>query len=186
MSSIGALLAAGLSRRFGPEDKLLAPWRGQPLVRHAAEALRGAGCAELIAVVSQPEVAAQLPGFTLLWVAPGLPMSQSFSAVLSHAQRRGAGGLLLTLGDMPQVDGALLRRLLALPGSAACIADGRRMPPAHLVAADFADALALPPGDHGARAVIAAIPPERLVAIDRATARDIDLPGDLPSDMTGP
>ena len=31
-----------------------------------------------------------------------------------------------------------------------------------------------------------AIPPERLVAIDRATARDIDLPGDLPRDMTGP
>ena len=39
MKTLGVLLAAGASRRFGAEDKLLAPWQGQPLVMAASRAL---------------------------------------------------------------------------------------------------------------------------------------------------
>lgn len=177
--TLGVLLGAGQSRRFGPEDKLLAPYAGRPLVTHAADAMRGAGCDALAAVVSSPRVAALLLGFAPLPVAPGLPMSQSFAAALAHARAVGADRLLLCLGDMPGIDAVLLRRLIAREASAACCCDGRRLPPACIVAADFAQAEALPQGDHGARALIATIPEARLIDIEPAFARDVDRTSDL-------
>ena len=177
--TLGVLLAAGQSRRFGPEDKLLTPYAGQPLVTHAAEAMRGAGCDSLAAVVSASRVAALLAGFAPLRVAPGLPMSRSFAAALARARATGAERLLLCLGDMPGIDATLLRRLIAQPGSAACVCEGRRLPPACIVAADFSQAEALPEGDHGARALIGTLPAAQLIAIDAMRARDVDRASDL-------
>nr|WP_010394677.1 NTP transferase domain-containing protein [Paracoccus sp. TRP] len=179
MTRVGSLLAAGQSQRFGSEDKLLALWRGRPLVDWAAEALRAAGCDQLIAVVSSPQVGDRLTGFHLLPVPPGLPMSHSFGRALGYASEAGAEGLLICLGDMPNVDTALLHQLSGHTHSAACISAGRPMPPAYVAASDFAAARAAPTGDHGARHIIATIPPERLIAIDAATAHDIDRPKDL-------
>lgn len=180
MRRIGALLAAGQSTRFGAGDKLLAPCRGRPLVAWAAEALLASGCEELVAVVASPQVADALPsGFALHHLPPGLPMSESFRVALTLARDAGASGLLMCLGDMPNISPALLRGLMALPGSGACLHAGRRLPPAWIAAADFARALATPPGDHGARAIIAGLPPDRLIPIDATTAHDVDRPDDL-------
>lgn len=180
MRCLGAILAAGRSTRFGAEDKLLAPWRGRPLVGWAAEALVASGCDEVIAVISAPEVGAVLPdGFTLHRIAPGLPMSASFKLALRIARDRQADGLLLCLGDMPNVDAGLLRRLRSLPGSGACLAAGRRMPPAYIAAGDFDRALDVEDGDHGARSIIAALPETRLIRIDKDAAHDVDRPSDL-------
>lgn len=177
---LGALLAAGASTRFGPEDKLLAPWRGRPLVTWAADALHQAGCDRLIAVTSSPAVAAALPAaFECCRVPPGLPMSVSVKAAVAAAARMEARCVLLCLGDMPEVTPDLLRRLLARPGSAACRAGRRRLPPAQIADADFARVLALPEGDHGARDLIADLPEARLIPISANAARDIDRPADL-------
>lgn len=174
------LLAAGRSTRFGTDDKLLAPWRGRPLIAWAAGALRDAGCDGLLAVVSSPAIGAALPsGFALHHVAPGLPMSQSLRAALRVARDRRAGGLLLCLGDMPGITPDLLRALLALPGSGACVQGGRRLPPAVIAAGDFDSLLNLPDGDHGARPLIAALPTHRLIPVTAAMAHDIDRPRDL-------
>ncbi len=177
----GALLAAGASRRFGPEDKLLAPWRGRPLVLWAAEAMREARCGALAAVVSSPEVAAALPeGFAPLRVAPGLPMAESLRRAVLAAQEAGAESLLICLGDMPGVSGELLRRLIAgAEGrTRACLREGVRSPPALLLAADFAAALRAE-GDQGARAILRGLAPEDLLDLAPEEAADVDRPEDL-------
>lgn len=180
MRRAGALLAAGGSTRFGLGDKLLAPWRGRPLVTWAADALRAAGCDGLLAVVSSPAVAAVLPAdFSVNALPPGAAMSASFKHAVRWAQQGGADGLLLCLGDMPNVSPALLRRLLDLPGSGACAQGHRRLPPVHIAAGDFARVLAAPEGDHGARALVAALPGDRLIPVSRRAAHDIDRPADL-------
>ncbi|MDP5306427.1 nucleotidyltransferase family protein [Paracoccus spongiarum] len=177
---MGALLAAGASTRFGAEDKLLAAWRGEPLVTWPARALCAAGCDMVIAVVSSPSVAAVLPaGMRCLSVGTGLPMSASFGAALREARRRKARGLVLCLGDMPNVTPGLLHRLSGMHGTAACLQGTRRLPPALIAAGDFAHALTLSEGDHGARALIAALPPARLLPIPSAEALDIDTIEDL-------
>ncbi|MFH5776845.1 NTP transferase domain-containing protein [Paracoccus sp. NGMCC 1.201697] len=182
MRYVAALLAAGRSVRFGDSDKLLAPWQGRPLVSWAAEALAEADIAERVAVVSSPQVADILPnGFTRLTIAPGLPMSRSFRLALDHARRTGADGLLLALGDMPNIDAALLERLLGMPAGGACT-DGRsRLPPAFIPAAAFATALSDHEGDFGARAFIAHLPDDQLIHFAAAQALDIDRPEDLGS-----
>lgn len=42
------LLAAGLSKRMGDENKLLLPFDGVPLVRHTARTILASGCRHLI------------------------------------------------------------------------------------------------------------------------------------------
>ncbi len=49
---VGLLLAAGLSRRFGGDDKLLTLFRGQALVRHAAAVMARLFLDRRMAVVS--------------------------------------------------------------------------------------------------------------------------------------
>lgn len=180
MKTLGVLLAAGQSRRFGASDKLLADWQGRPLVTWPAQALRDdAGCTELAAVTSSARVAALLPGFVPLHLPAGSPMSESFALAARHAQRIGAEALLLVLGDMPGVTGALLRQLSGQRASTACLWQDRRMPPALLVGTDIAAALDQPPGDYGARRIITRLPPDRLIPISAGMARDIDHPQDL-------
>lgn len=181
MRILGALLAAGASRRFGPQDKLLATHRGKPLMLWAAEALLGAGCESLAAVVASPETAAILPpGFAPLRIAAGLPQSESLKAAVRAAQAAQADRLLLLLGDMPQISARTLRRLLAMEGSGAraCLHEGRRLPPALLTAADFPEALRAE-GDQGARGILARLTPEALLALSAAEAADVDRPEDL-------
>ena len=56
--SLGVLLlAAGQSRRFGPQDKLLAPLAGRPVVAHALDALALPEADFRLAVVSTDQVA---------------------------------------------------------------------------------------------------------------------------------
>lgn len=183
MSRMGVVLAAGGSRRFGADDKLLALWRGRPLVAWAAGALRESGCEELVAVVSSADVAAVLPaGFAVHHLPPGLPMSASLRLALRLARQRGAEGLLVCLGDMPNITAAVLQQLLLLPGSGACLQGGRRLPPAYIMSEDFSFALGAQDGDHGARDLIEALPDARLIQICRNMAHDVDRPADL----TGP
>ncbi|ADO41259.1 nucleotidyltransferase family protein [Ketogulonicigenium vulgare] len=174
--TVGVLLAAGLSRRFGPENKLTFAWQGQPLMSYAADALVGAGCESLAAVVSDPDVAALLPaGFTAIALPTGLPMASSFVAAVDHAVALGGQRLLICLGDMPGISGARLRELLAMPGSAACTCEGARMPPMVLEAADFTRARASAKGDRGARVFLQSLSPQQLLPLEAFEAVDIDL-----------
>jgi len=60
MRCYAILLAAGLSRRFGEQNKLLAPFRGKPLARHTLELVCGMGCFEKVFFVYSDETVAAL------------------------------------------------------------------------------------------------------------------------------
>ena len=176
------LLAAGASRRFGAADKLLAGLRGRPLVAHAAAALRQSGLAPLIAVTTNPQVAALLPEFRI--VRPDLPdpaQSDSLRAGIAAARALGAARVVVALGDMPDVPPDLLRAVAAratdtLPAAAT---DGARvLPPACFPAALF-DALLVARGDRGARGLLAGLPEAQRVPAAPGALRDIDTPADL-------
>jgi molybdenum cofactor cytidylyltransferase len=116
MSRIAAvLLAAGLSTRL-PANKLLQPFRGKPLVRHAVEAALASRASPLIVVTghNSREVTAVVN-------APGVITvdNSDFSTGLSSSLKCGiktvppsCDGALILLGDMPFVTPALIDALL--------------------------------------------------------------------------
>ncbi len=181
-SAAGLLLAAGESRRFGAENKLLAPLDGRPLVVHAAEAMLASGLAPLFAVTASARVAALLAGFRIVPLGEGASaQSRSLAAGIAAAQALGVGRLAVVLGDMPQVTAALIGDVVARcpEGGASAAFDGARpMPPACFDAALFAELAALE-GDRGAASILRRLPPDCLLSTPAEMLADIDTPGDL-------
>jgi len=182
MTTIGILLAAGRSERFGPENKLLAPFQNTPLVSHAANALRAVPTDGLIIVTRSNEVAALLPDFDM--VAPteaATDQSASLHAGISAAAEQGAHRALVVLGDMPLIQATHLQDVLALctEDQAAASTDGnRRLPPACFPKALFSTLIAQN-GDKGARTILSALDSRQLVRADRAHLTDVDTQSDL-------
>ena len=116
MTVAALLLAAGQSRRFGAQDKLLAKLDGVSLVAHAARALSGAGPDLRLAVVSSAPVADVLrqEGFATLMLPSG-PQSASIRAGIAELQHQGASRVVIALGDMALLLASDIRALLALP-----------------------------------------------------------------------
>ena len=131
------LLCAGLSRRFGPGNKLLAPLRGRPLVAHAASVAAALPFAARIAVVppGEPELRELLEGFGFQLVVNPRPEEGKDSSLrlgLADCLGRNARGIMVMLGDMPHVEPAHIRALCiaASDGQAAIsLADGIGSPP---------------------------------------------------------
>ena len=181
------LLAAGQSRRFGAEDKLLAPFRGRPLVDHALAHLTDPALAGFrlrqLAVVSDPQVAAlaQARGFALAPIPPGQPMAASL--VQGLAQLRSGpipDQLLVALGDMPFVQPQDFAALLRMAGTApaACATGEVALPPALFPASDFAK-LARLQGDRGAASVLRGLDKHRLLRLPPERLADIDTTQEL-------
>jgi molybdenum cofactor cytidylyltransferase len=180
------LLAAGRSIRFGRDDKLTAPYRGKPLFRHAAETIAALPFALKIAVVRSRDQAGAIHdaltslGFTLLVNdAPEAGLAGSLTRAIGRVADSPAPGVLVCLGDMPEVTGDHLIRLCdTAQDSMSVVAstDGATpSPPAFIGRAHFAALLALR-GDKGARDLL-----DRGISIaaDRTLLRDVDRPADL-------
>lgn len=155
------VLAAGLSRRFGQGHKLLADLDGKPVVRHVVEAVR-ASTAEPVLLVTghQAEAVAQAAGDGLQIVhnpsyAEGL--AASLRAGL-NALPPGMDGVLVCLGDMPDIQPATLEKLIAafnpVEGRAICLPtlSGKRGNPI-LWGLQFLPDLLRLEGDAGARSL---------------------------------
>jgi molybdenum cofactor cytidylyltransferase len=175
---VGLLLAAGLSRRFGPDDKLVSEHDGRPLVAwpHAAMAAVKFGGRIAVVRTGAPDLAALLGGFTLLENdAPERGMAGSIALSIVAAARLDVDAVLICLGDMPAVDAPLLEALLAAYdpaiGLIACDDGRRRAPPALFGRLHF-DALMALEGDAGARDLIAGAPALR---VSPAKLHDIDV-----------
>lgn len=181
---IGLLLAAGHSRRFGTDDKLLADLGGMPLVSHAASALRAAGLDRLVAVVRSPQVAVHLEGFDPVFIeGRDAPQSVSLRAGIAAAAAQDAGGVLVALGDMPRVPVGHLRALIeggVVSGLAATAVGDRVMPPAWFGADHFA-ALVEVEGDRGARDLLRRTREQGRISCPPDLLTDVDLPEDLAS-----
>jgi molybdenum cofactor cytidylyltransferase len=196
MADIAAIiLAAGKSSRYlaagGAEStKLVAEWRGRPMVRAVAEAALGSRARPVIAVTghARGEVEAALAGLPLGFVDnPNYPsgLASSLRTGLEAAPESAAGAIVL-LGDMPDITAAMIDRViagfLAEPGAIAAIPvhAGLRGNPV-LLGRRLFDRVAVLQGDEGARGLLREAGPEVVeVALDEpAVALDIDTPGDL-------
>lgn len=174
------LLAAGASRRFGPEEKLLAPHRGQPLIAHAARVLNGTPLTQRIAVIANPALIPHLDGFRIVTLPRGTDPLQSTSL---HAGLAAAGQpdrLLIALGDMPDITAAHLRAIIdrTTPDQPAASTNGRTiLPPACFPRATL-QRLATLSGDRGAASLLRNLPEGQLIPAPDLLA-DIDQPRDL-------
>jgi molybdenum cofactor cytidylyltransferase len=157
------VLAAGRSTRMGGPNKLLAEIGQRPLVRIAAEAALASGAQPVIVVTGHQrehveEVVADLP-LTLVHnpsFADGLGTSVRAGVTAVPAE---ADGAIVLLGDMPQVDAALIDRLIAAfdPDRGALVVvptfEGKRGNPVLWSRRFFPDLMAIE-GDVGARHLI--------------------------------
>ena len=161
------ILAAGRSTRMGGPNKLLAEIGGRPLVRIAVEEALASRAHPVIVVTGhqRDKVEAALDGLKVERVhnpdfAQGL--STSVKAGLA-AVPDDVDGAIICLGDMPQVDAALIDRLAAAfdPERGALIVvptvDGKRGNPV-VWSRRFFHELATLEGDVGARHLIARYP----------------------------
>lgn len=178
-----AILAAGLSRRFGPDDKLMVPLAERPLCDHIAQTVAAFGANSTFAICGPNSGAAAIFAARGLRVIDNHHPDEGLSGSLKLAVRRAVeadwDGLVICLADMPFVPLVHLERLCSRWLDAGCppvIAsrasgpEGWITPPAIFSAAVFPELLMMS-GDAGARALLVnaetvEAPPESLADFD--------------------
>jgi molybdenum cofactor cytidylyltransferase len=184
------VLAAGRSTRMGAINKLIAEIGGKPLVRIAAEQALASHAAPVIVVTGheREKVEAALAGLPVRFAhnagyAEGL--GSSLRAGIAAVPKE-ADGVIVCLGDMPQVDAQLIDKLLAAfdPEKGALVVvpsiGGRRGNPVVWARRCFADLMTVQ-GDIGARHLISSYP-EAVVEVPvagDAALTDVDTPESL-------
>ncbi len=188
---VAALLAAGSSQRFGAGNKLMAMWQGQPLIIHAAAALRSVPAHRYIAVCPPDDAALhdvlQASDFEICinWYAQkGLSASVQIAA--RAAIDDNADALLIALGDMPNVPAvhfaALINGVSMNEITASRPVKGNRNIPPACFGKGTIPALLNATGDKGARDMIANAAP---VTTRADQLRDFDIASDFESDAFG-
>ena len=191
MPRIAAIvLAAGESRRWGADNKLLAPVEGTPMILRTVRAVLAAR-ARPVVVVTGHEAG------TVADLLAGLPVSireaPNYAAGLSASLKVGISaipddcdGVLICLGDMPWVKAATLDRLAdafdpAGGWAAAVPVHGGEWGNPVLLGRTLFAMIATLTGDRGARALLASAR-DRVLEIpvdDPGVLRDVDQPGAL-------
>lgn len=182
------VLAAGLSRRFGRDNKLLADIGGGPLLRRVVEQARRSQAARLLVVTGHEadRVAAALASLDIELVhnpdyllGMGTSVAAAIRAIMAESSIAGA---LVLLGDMPEIDAALLDRIMAAfaqSGGDRIVfpvdGEGRQRNPVLWPRALFAELVRLD-GDTGGRDLIARHPGLALpLAVGDASAVSLDI-----------
>ncbi len=180
------MLAAGLSRRMGGANKLLAEIDGEPMVARAVDAVLASAARPVVVVTGHdaPRVRAALAGRDVGFVHNPDYASGLASSLRAGIAALGAGldGALVCLGDMPWVRREHVDALLAAfagDADAICVPvhRGRRGHPVLWPARDFGE-IALLQGDAGARALLERHA-ERVRTVpvaDAGVTRDVDTP----------
>jgi molybdenum cofactor cytidylyltransferase len=196
VSDVAAIvLAAGLGSRFGGALKPLAEFRGKPMIRHVCEAALASQARPVLVVLGYRggEVSQALVGLDVKTVdnsdyAQGLASSlqAGFAALPDEA-----GAALVLLADMPLVETATLKELMAVwrdaPETRAVIPmhGGKRGNPVLLSRALEPDIAKLT-GDQGAGPLLRRLPGVIEMPCDRdSILRDFDTPEALASEGGG-
>ncbi len=190
MTRHAVVLAAGAGRRFGG-GKLLASWRGEPLVRWSVRSALSARVETVTVVLGSDagQVEAALAGITdaRLKIAVADDWADGMSASLCAglaAVPRDATSICVLLADMPAIPIGMIDALLdqidnGVPAARPLHPEG----PAHPVAfsATLLPRLASLQGDQGARAMLQALGDQVvfLPTSDPGVVFDIDRPADL-------
>lgn len=122
------VLAAGLSSRMGPENKLLLPFGGQPMIRVVVTQLLAAGLQEVIVITGhqETEIHTALEGLPIWWIHNENYQRGMTSSIQAGVAIAGGTGYLIALADMPLLSADDYKRLInafenAYPEDAACI-----------------------------------------------------------------
>lgn len=173
------ILAAGHSKRFGTNDKLLAQLKGQALAQYTANTIHKIKADLKIAVVSNPEVAHIFDEFNIVYNQGD--QSSSLKAGLAYAMDNQIDKVLICLADMPFIDHKTINSLIDKSNHhpiAAC-GDGSKISvPAVFNNTAFTDVLALS-GDKGAGKLIKPLSAEAILQVDKTELQDIDSPQSL-------
>ncbi len=165
LTTLGAIvLAAGLSRRMGGENKLLKPLDGRPLISYVLELVSTLGLRQTI-VVAGPDIVQVEPLFPpdiklIVNERPSLGMGVSIATGARHLNPN-LRGVYIVLGDMPFIERQDYERLsYVLPerdGKSICVPShkGQKGHPVLFGREHFA-ALRQLAGDQGARELFTA------------------------------
>jgi molybdenum cofactor cytidylyltransferase len=113
---VAVILAAGLSARMAPQNKLLLKFGGEPLVRRLAREAIGSRVSQVFVVVGHDRwnVRKALAGLHVTIVEnPDYTESQMTSVRVGVLAAPEAAGYLIVPGDMPLLTGADFDRLIA-------------------------------------------------------------------------
>lgn len=197
MDNVAAIiLAAGKASRFRAADpeaatKVVALYKGEPMVRHAAQAAVTSGAAPVIVVTGcEPDaVRGALDGLDVHYAHNANYESGIASSIVAGiaALPETAEAAFIMLGDMPLVDAALLQALVDArresPQAAAIVPvhDGQRGNPVLLSRSLFTAAKELK-GDEGARRLLRD-PAIKVIEVETGpqASVDIDTPDALQS-----
>jgi len=186
----GLLLAAGQSRRMGDTNKLLLDIKGQTLIRRVAAALDAAAVCGIWVVTGHEaeRVEQALQGMTVHFVP-----NQAYAAGLSTSLQAGLralpadiDGVLICLGDMPDISQPLIDKLIAafdpVEGRAICVPtyQGKRGNPV-LWSRRFIPEMLELAGDAGAKHLLGEHSDLvcELETEDRAILLDLDSPAEV-------
>ncbi len=182
MSTAAILLAAGQSRRFGSENKLLADLVGRPVVSYAADTIRALKVEFPIAVTADERVSEWLTDFHITPPeGETAEQSASLKAGIRFAQNLGAKRALIVLADMPLITPEVMQSVLTSAGYdqiAAISHEAKHFPPACFQAFHFDQILSLT-GDQGARAILRKAPNVKVVTCPSHQLLDVDTIEDL-------
>lgn len=184
------LLASGLSRRFGREDKLLATLDGKPLLSHAATLVPEARLRLAVCPADNTvrQNALRQKGWKLVSNPnPSEGQGRSLGLAMTEVAQSKARAVLILLADMPFITRRHINDLLASMNqhdAAMSIFDSTLMPPAIFGRATFAKLTELA-GDKGARNVFKALPNTATCELTNVEACDIDTPADLAKYVRG-
>ncbi len=157
------ILAAGQSRRMGPENKLLALIDDKPILRHVAENLASAGFENMSMVVGHEADQVR----NLVWDMPiDIIENPDYAEGLSTSLKAGMRnlqddfeGVIVCLGDMPFVSPDQFQKMIdafdPIEGRAIVVPTfkGKRGNPV-LLSSQFAEEVEKISGDMGAKAII--------------------------------
>jgi molybdenum cofactor cytidylyltransferase len=191
MTVAAIILAAGVSRRFGASNKLLADIDGVPLIRHVSIRVLASRAGHVIVVTGHEEdkIQAALAGIDVTCVNNPKHLDGMSTTVAAgiKALPAGAQTALITPGDLPEISAQLIDRLIAIAVASRgerivypTLPTGEQRNPVLWPRRYFAELAALS-GDSGARGLIKKYEAESLpVQMESLDAfADIDRPEDL-------
>ena len=177
----GLILAAGGGTRFGNQPKLVAELNGRPLLEHAVRAQCAVSELERIVVVLGSHSDAIRDRVNFLRadaiVCDRWQDGQAASLRCGLAELRGAGRVIVTLGDEPLITSEVVARLVTAPPGARAVYNGRPGHPVVLGPRHISRLMSLT-GDRGARDLLGDGPQIELGA-GGDVGRDVDTTEDL-------
>lgn len=162
--------------------KLLAPYRGRPLVAWAVAAAAEAALDELVVVMGAVDLTDALAGLPATLLANedwARGQATSLRAALDWCDRQGRTAAVVGLGDQPLVTSAAWRAVAGAPGGPIVVATygGRRRNPVRLDRVVWAE---LPmDGDEGARVLMRRRPDLVAEVACEGDPSDVDTAEDL-------